>query len=295
MNPPFIISASRRTDIPAFYSEWFMHRVRAGYCKVRHPFSKKEILVSLKPEDVVGIVFWTKNFEPTLKYLDELERRGFFYLIHYTITGLGNNFEPRVPALEQSLDLFRGLSERIGNERMLWRFDPIVITEKVGAAETLERFDSIASKLHGHARRVYFSFMQDYARVTSRMKSYAQTTRDRVLDSDAKEKLMLSQRLTDLAHAKGLSIHACCQPDLVGFGIEPAHCIDAALMARLTGKIVAGKPAPTRKSCGCDFSVDLGAYDSCPHLCWYCYANSHPAPVGRNFSAHRIKGEFLVE
>jgi hypothetical protein len=92
-----------------------------------------------------------------------------------------------------------------------------------------------------------------------------------------------------------LSLHACCQPDLLGFGIEPAHCIDDALISRLAHKNYAGKASPTRKSCGCDFSVDLGAYDTCPHLCWYCYANSHPAPVGRNFSAHRIKGEFLVE
>jgi len=295
MNPPFIISASRRTDLPAFYSEWFIHRIREGYLKVRHPFSRKEILVSLKPEDVVAIVFWTKNFEPMAKYLDELEQKGFFYLIHYTITGLGADFEPRVPEPEKSVALFHQLSGRIGKERMLWRFDPMVLTEKIGGMETIARFEKLLSKLSGSTTRIYFSFVQNYARVKRRIKTYEQSAKDKILDPDLELRFRMSRNLAEPARAAGITIYSCCQPELAGFGIEPAHCIDRQLISRLSRKNFSSKPSPTRESCGCDFSLDIGAYDTCPHLCWYCYANSHPALVRKNFSAHRFQGEFLVE
>ncbi len=295
MNPPLIISASRRTDLPAFYSDWFMNRIRAGSAKVRHPYSNQELVIPLRPEEVVGIVFWTKNFEPMLKHLDELESRGFFYLVHYTITGLGPGFEPRVPPVEKSIEVFQQISNRIGRDRMLWRFDPIVITDRVGVSETSNRFATISSMLKGHASSVYFSFMQDYARVKRRAKEFEQTSGDRVREPPLSKKQELAQELARIAREHGMSLYACCQPELVGFGVEPAHCIDAGLISRLSNKTFAGKPSPTRKSCGCDFSADLGAYDSCPHLCWYCYANCHPGPVAKNSARHRPGSEFLVE
>jgi DNA repair photolyase len=295
MNPPLIISASRRTDIPAFYSEWFMQRIRAGSAKVHHPFTRQEISVSLKPEDVAAVVFWTKNFEPMLKHLDELEERGFNCLVHYTITGLGKNFEPNVPEPERSVETLKKLSERIGPERVLWRFDPIILTEKIGEAETISRFEKLSAQLAGHTRRVYFSFVELYARVLRRIKIYESESKDRVLEPELETKQRISQTLAELARAKGMSIYACCQPDLVGFGIEQASCMDARLIAKLAGKNFELKPSPTRKGCGCYYSLDIGAYDSCPHLCWYCYANSHPALVKKRRASHRPESEFLVK
>jgi DNA repair photolyase len=295
MNPPLIISASRRTDIPAFYSEWFMNRIRAGSAKVHHPFSRKEILASLKPEDVVAIVFWTKDFEPMLRHLDELEARGFNYLVHYTITGLGKNFEPRVPAPERSVEIFRKLSERLGPDRLLWRFDPIIFTEKIGEEETVARFKKLLENISGRAMRVYFSFAEMYARVRRQIKIYENERKDRVLGPEPAVKQRVSQTLAGLARAKGLGLYACCQPELAGSGADQASCIDAPLIAKLTGKNFEHKPSPTRKSCGCYYSLDLGAYDTCPHLCWYCYANSHPLLVKKRSSAHRPEQEFLVK
>jgi len=295
MNPPLIISASRRTDIPAFYPEWFMARIRAGSVKVQHPFSKKEISVSLRPEDVVALVFWTKDFSPMLEHLEELEKRGFNCLVHYTITGLGKNFEPNAPAPEQAVELFKKLSGRISPERVLWRFDPIILTEKVGEAETISRFEKLSAQLSGRTRRVYFSFVELYARVLRRIKIYESENQGRVLDPELESKQRISRTLAELARSRGMSIHACCQPDLVGFGVEQANCIDAHLIAKLTGKNFELKPSPTRKSCGCYYSLDIGAYDSCPHLCWYCYANSHPALVEKRHASHRPESEFLVK
>jgi len=295
MNPPYIISASRRTDIPAFYSEWFIRRVRAGGLKVRHPFSQKELKISLNPEEVVGIVFWTKNFSPMFSHLKELEERGFFYLIHYTITGLGSSFEPRVPEPEKSIELFQKLAERVGKKRIFWRFDPIVITEKIGEEETLERFEKILVNLKNYTERVYFSFLELYARVKRRIKYYEKEHQDRVLEPTPAEKEKIAQRLKELAHRHGLSIYACCEPELVGFGIQQAHCIDARLIAELSGKNFPSKISPSRRFCGCYYSLDIGAYDTCPHLCWYCYANNHPQLVKKRYTQHRLEGEYLVE
>jgi len=295
MNPPLIISASRRTDIPAFYPGWFMERIRAGSAKVQHPFTKKEISVSLRPEDVVALVFWTKDFSPMLEHLEELEARGFNCLVHYTITGLGKNFEPNAPAPEQAVEFFKKLSGRIGPERVLWRFDPIIFTEKIGEEETVARFEKLLENISGRAMRVYFSFVELYARVLRRIKIYESENQDRVLVSELESKQRVSLRLAELARSKGMSIHACCQPGLAGFGIEPASCMDAHLIAKLTGKNFELKPSPTRNSCGCYYSLDIGAYDSCPHLCWYCYANSHPALVKKRHASHRPEQEFLVK
>ncbi len=295
MNPPYIISASRRTDIPAFYNEWFINRIRAGFLKVIHPYSRKELTISLKPKDVICIVFWTKNFKPMFKYLNELEEKNYFYLVHYTITGLGREFEPRVPEVEEAIETFIRLSERIGSERIFWRFDPIIITNRIGEQETIKRFEAILKELKGYTRRVYFSFVQMYARVKRRIKHYEKSTGDKVLEPNLELKLKISHRLKKLAHRHKISLFACCEPELVGFGIEQAHCIDAGLISKLTGKTFSAPLSPSRKFCGCYYSLDIGAYDTCPHLCWYCYANSHPKIVQKRFAQHSPKSEFLLK
>jgi len=295
MNPPYIISASRRTDLPAFYSEWFMRRIRAGYLKVRHPFSQKELTISLRPENVVAIVFWTKNFQPLLKHLNELEERGFLYLIHYTITGLGSSFEPRVPEPERAIELFQKLGEKIGKKRIFWRFDPIILTEKIGEEETLKRFEKLLFQLKDYTERVYFSFLELYARVKRRIQYYEKETGDRVLEPSLEQKRKIAQTLKELALSQGLSLYACCEPELVEFGVEQAHCIDARLISELSGKIFPSKISPSRRFCGCYYSLDIGAYDTCPHLCWYCYANSHPRLVRKRYAEHRPEEEYLLK
>ena len=170
--------------------------------------------------------------------------------MHYTITGLGKNFEPNVPDAFTAVKVFKELSNRIGPERMLWRFDPVVLTRRIGEQETVERFEGLLSGLAGSTQRVYFSFVELYARVLRRIRNYENETGDRVRNPDCETKFRISQRLAGLARDKGMSVHACWQPDLTGFGIEWAHCIDANLIARLTGKIFECKPSPTRKSCG---------------------------------------------
>jgi hypothetical protein len=200
-----------------------------------------------------------------------------------------------VPDPQQAVEVFKRLADRIGPEHMFWRFDPIILTEKISETQTIERFEKLSCQLSGRTRRAYFSFVELYARVLRRIKTYENENNDRVLNPDLASKLRISQTLAEIARSKGIILYACCQPDLVGFGVEQAHCIDASLIAKITGKVFEHKPNPSRKSCGCDYSIDVGAYDTCPHLCWYCYANSHPGPVVRNRSAHRPESEFLLE
>lgn len=270
-----IISASRRTDIPAFYAEWFMNRIHAGYVRWQNPFSGVPYTVSLRPEDVSAIVFWSKNYSPLLPHLDELHQLGYGMVFHFTITGLPTVFEPLVPDLDGLLESARQLANRYGPDSLLWRYDPVVITNTMPPEYHMHRFRELAASLEGLTKRCYFSFAIFYNKVlknTARLQNKAGIECRQI---PMAEQLHIASALADTAAEHGIEIYSCCGDHLIDGRIMKAHCVDGELLQRLFPDKIGSVPKhPTRKQCGCYESTDIGAYNTCPHGCVYCYANA---------------------
>ena len=269
-----IISASRRTDIPAFFAEWFMDRVRAGYCDVANPYRADQVSrVSLRAEDVDVIVFITRDARPLLPYLAELDGRGLRYYFQYTLTGYPRALEARTPAVPEALDTLRRLVEHVGPERLIWRYDPILFTTLTPPAFHVKQFARLAEALDGLTRRVTVSIMDDYRWVAARLKKLEKVGIARLEVAD-EEFGGVMRTLSATADAHGMEIFSCAEPiDLSTHGIAPGKCIDDAYLRRTFGIDVTRRKDPSqRKSCGCVVSKDIGTYNTCRHGCVYCYA-----------------------
>jgi len=291
-----VISASRRTDIPAFYSDWFMNRIRAGYVCWRNSYSDMTYTVSLRPADVGAIVFRSKNYLPLLPCLDELDSRGYRMLFHFTITGLPRVFEPRVPDLPRLLECARVLSDRYGPEKVLWRCDPILISSVTSAEYYLTRFEELAAGLEGLTKRCYFCFPIYYESVLRNTGRLRRETGIECYDPPRDEHLQLATALAEIAAEHGIEMLSCCGDYLVGGRIKKAHCIDAELLHRLyPDKIGFLAAHPVREECGCAECVDIGAYDTCLHGCVYCYANTSREAALRSCKRHDPEGDILVD
>ena len=291
-----IVSASRRTDIPAFYPDWLMGRIEAGYCLVRNPFNARSLRrVSLDPADVDFLVLWTRDPRPLAARLNEIEARGLRFYAQMTITGYPAAIEPGAPTLDEALDAFRDLSDRIGSGRAIWRYDPILLAEGLDSGCHRRAFERIASALEGRTKRVSLSVVDEYAGTGSRLAAAGFPC----LGFDVSDYEPLLEELAAIALSKGMTPLACAEKaDLSPLGIEAGACVDAALAASLwtggfgavtgadadglrdAGTIAAGggvvgasKDPGQREACLCAKSVDIGAYGSCPRGCAYCYAN----------------------
>jgi hypothetical protein len=291
-----IISASRRTDIPAFYSEWFMNRIRAGFCTVPNPVRKDQISrVSLKPEDVDVIVFWTRNPVPLMKHLDELDKRGYCYCFQYTIMDNPRVLDPRCPAADDAIESARRLSGRIGPEKVIWRYDPIVFAGALNAEFHKKTYERIAGALRGHAHCSVISVVDVYRKIGKRLRSLAENGFELTpLDGRSLEDLMRS--IAGTAKANGMEVFTCAEEtDFSSCGIPPGKCIDDAYIARVFGlKVPAAKDPSQRKACGCVVSRDIGAYDSCLFGCAYCYATSSFERAKENHQRHDPASASLI-
>ncbi|MFQ6041654.1 MAG: DUF1848 family protein, partial [Candidatus Poribacteria bacterium] len=216
-----IVSVSRRTDIPAFYSEWFMNRVRVGHMTVFHPYTQKEIAVSLVPEDVVAFVFWSKNYAPLLPHFDELTRRGYHFYCHFTITGLPKSIETNVIPTDMAIAQFKEISQRFSPEHVQWRFDPIVITEATDLNFHKENFKRIASALTRSTYRCYTSFMHPYGRALRNFKQAGIS----VSNLPDEQKALFAASLSEEAGKYGMTLYACSNDILVGGKVQKASCI----------------------------------------------------------------------
>lgn len=287
LTKPQIISVSRRTDVPAFYGEWFINRLREGWAVNYNPYSRKASVVELAPEKVGAFVFWSKNFKPFLPYLDEIEARGYRSFFLFTITGLPRLWEPRVVDTAVAVDTFRELARRYGPERVSWRYDPILLTASTGFDYHVRTFIDLCRKLEGYTRRCYTSFVCMYPKVKRRLMAVAKGPAKMLEGVGEGQKRELAEELAQIACEHGIELYSCCNDFLVGDKIRKAHCVDIELISKYTGL----EPSlyrlnPTRKGCGCYESVDIGMYDTCPHLCRYCYANTHEKLVLRNYRSH---------
>lgn len=272
---PVIISASRRTDVPALHGAWFRASLDAGQVSCRQPFSGVTQTISLRREDVLGFVFWSKNFVPFLDTLDVLRARGYPFYCHYTITGLAAPFEPQLPPLSERLDSFREIACRFGEDCVIWRFDPLVLANTLSADQTYDRFCRLLTALQGATNLCVTSFVQMYAKVQRRFERLRQAHGIEVYDPALDAKRALLVRLADEARGAGISLAVCCQDELVGGGVLKAGCVDAARLARVSGAPMPDVPRRgARPQCGCCASRDIGTYNTCTHRCAYCYATT---------------------
>ncbi len=258
-----IISASRRTDIPAFHMDWLLERLREGWVRVSHPMIPRQSrLVSLQPQDVDGFVFWSKNPDRLLR--EEVIAAWPFY-VQFTLNAYPASVEPGVPPLCERLSTFAALAERFGPDRVLWRYDPILLCEGMrDAAAHLEAFARLAGALEGRTQRCTISFLQPYRKSAQRQRQA------HVLPLLGEEHADLAARLAHIARQSGMQLCACTV-DVPG--VAKAKCVDAALLARIADRpVCARKAVGQRPGCGCDHSADIGAYDTCRHGCVYCYA-----------------------
>lgn len=289
-----IISASRRTDIPAFYSEWFMRRVEEGWVRWRNPFGGRETVTSLRPEDVAAFVFWSKDYAPMLPHLGTLWERGYRFIFHFTITGLPRVFEPRVPPAEVTIPVARELAGRFGPDAVLWRYDPILVSSITDVDYHRGRFAEIASALNGATRRCYFSFPTLYGKTIRATARLERETGIRLVNLPVDDRVALAEDLAEIAASHGITMHTCCGDYLISDCVHKARCVDAELIFRLyPDRMTRTLRRGTRKQCGCYESTDIGAYDTCPHGCVYCYANANKEAAQARWNRHEPYRESL--
>ena len=285
-----IISASRRTDIPALYAKWFINRIRVGWCQVPNPLNLNQLsYVSLKPEDVDAIVFWSKNPAPIIGYLDELDDRGFRYYFQYSLNDYPKDFEPNIPALEERIETFRKISSHLGPRRIIWRYDPIIISNQTPLAFHREKFPKIAAALRGFTTRVMVSLVDYYQKANRRLSTLEgkgfRFDRDAAISRSICD---LLKDLADIARFNNMEIFTCAEErDFSEFGMPPGRCIDGKLLHELWSLHGHDKKDPyQRAACMCVISKDIGINDTCIHGCPYCYSTRNLTLAQRRYSEH---------
>lgn len=289
-----IISASRRTDIPCCCSDWFFNRLKEGFLYVRNPVNPRQVSkVSLSPELVDCIVFWTKNPIPMLRRLDEL--KGYAYYFQFTLTGYGADLEPGLPSKrEELIPAFRELAQMLGSERVIWRYDPIFIGGGYTAEYHTKAFEEIARQLRGCTEQAVISFGDLYEKTKRNTKDFPIEPPDEPTIS------YLAERFSTAAKENGMRLVTCAeQADLSAYGIGHGSCIDAELAGRICGAKLEcpaeRSQGQGRKDCGCAESVDIGAYDTCRLGCRYCYANADTEAVRRRAEAYNSDSPILCD
>ena len=263
-----IISASRRTDLPACYSNWLVKRFQEGFVLVRNPFRFHQISrISLSPEVVDGIVFWTKNPLPLIPKLNYFQEYAYYF--QFTLNSYDRSLEPGIPPKKEILiSAFKALSDQIGPDRVIWRYDPILISESYSIAYHLENFERIAHELSGYTHKCIISFLDFYRDTEKNLAAF------RLQPFSDENQRLLAKNLGEIAISNHLELCACAEKmDLSAFQIQPSRCIDSLLLGKLAGyPLSVEKDKNQRKECGCAASIDIGTYNTCRIGCRYCYA-----------------------
>ncbi len=285
-----IISASRRTDIPTYYSDWFFNRIKEGYVLVRNPMNAHQISkISLSPDVVDGIVFWTKNPTPMLDKLDLL--KDYMYYFQFTLNAYGQDVEAGVPSKNNIIvPSFQKLSDLIGPDRVIWRYDPIFLNETYTAEYHVRYFEELAKRLSPYTKKCTISFLDFYRNTEKNIAGLS------IQKFTPEVQELLAKNLSEIAHSYGLKMDTCAEGiDLQKYGIEHARCIDDHLFGKLLNcPLKVGKDKNQRLECGCIESLDIGAYNTCKNGCRYCYANYSTKTVHTNAGKHNPQSPLLI-
>ena len=282
-----IINTGQRTDIPAFYADWFANRLREGFVCVRNPYYPEQVSrYRLDPSVVDCIGFCTKNPAPMFKYMDLLKNFGQYWFV--TITPYGRDIEPNVKDKHELLEDFKKLSGIVGVNSVGWRYDPIFITDKYSMEYHLRAFEKIAAALDGFTKTAVISFIDLYAKVKRNFPEAREVTKE--------QRLTLGKEMIKIAAAHGMTLKPCAEGDeLAPYGAECGGCMRIGDYEKAIGKkLNAPKKKGARAECACYLSCDIGAYNTCRHLCKYCYANAEPSVVLAQSRRHDTKSPFLI-
>ncbi|MGO8920264.1 MAG: DUF1848 domain-containing protein [Stellaceae bacterium] len=288
-----IISASYRTDIPAYYTHWLLARLAAGFCSVANPYGGPAYRVSLAPGAVSGFVFWTRNLGPLLPELAGVAALAPF-TVQYTLTGYPRALEPGVIAAEAALAQLGALRRRWGRRAAVWRYDPVLLSSLTPPDWHRAHFAALAEALAGVVDEVVLSFVEPYRKTARALDAAARRHGFSWRDPEAAEKQALAAELAAVAAGHGMRLTLCTQPALLASGLAPARCIDAERLGDMAGRPVDAREKGNRPGCRCAESRDIGAYDSCAQGCAYCYAVASPAAARRRLKAHDRDSPFLI-
>lgn len=294
-----IISASYKTDIPTFYGEWFMNRLRAGSCNMVNPYNRQIYQVDLTQDSVDGIVFWTKNIGPFINSLKEVYERGYPFIIQHTITGYPRELESHVVNSAQTIEHLKRVADIYGPEVVIWRYDPILISSLTPPEWHIQNFKKLAKNLAGVTDEIVISFAQTYKKTRRNIDIASQAFGFQWQESenlpDAATKALII-RLAEIAINYNMQLKICSQKKFLIPGLaQEARCVDAERLSRVAQRplIQHIKLQGNRKECGCFASKDIGEYDTCPHGCIYCYAVQQREKALARYKAHDPNSEFL--
>lgn len=290
-----ILSVSRRTDIPAFYSDWFMERLRAGFVYVRSPFNIHQISeIPLSPENVDCIVFWTKNSKPVHKYLPEIDKMGYKYYFQFTITPYHKDIEENIMAKTDIIQVFKDLSNMIGKEKVILRYDPILLNDRYTLNFHYTAFDKLCNHLKDYTEKVVISFLDDYKKISKNIINSG------IREITNEEMNKIAENFSITAKKYGLIIETCAEEiDLDKYNINHAKCIDGDLIERIINKSLKRNKNGFAKDgnrdfCGCMKCIDIGEYNTCFHRCIYCYANINKNSASENYKKHIKTSPLLI-
>lgn len=282
-----IIQTGMRTDIPAFYAKWLANRIKAGYVLVRNPYNPQQVTrYRLQPDVVDLLTFCTKNPQPMLPYMDRFQPFRMYWFV--TITPYGKDIEPHVPDKQAVLQSFRTLSKLVGPDAVGWRYDPVLLNENYTVHTHLQAFQRMAEYLDGYTKTCVISFVDRYEKVKRNFPEVSIVGHD--------DRLYLGQKMIEIAARHGMTVKPCGEgTELETFGADCSGCMSKETYEQVLGSSLDfPKKTPLRKECSCFLGSDIGAYNTCPHLCRYCYANYDKQTVLQNFRRHDPASPFLI-
>ena len=282
-----IINTGCRTDIPAFYAKWLMNRIREGYVLVRNPYNPNQVTkYNLSPEVVDCLAFCTKNPEPMLTYLDELDKYKQYWFV--TITPYGKDIEPNVPDKKKIMESFKKLSNHIGVDAIGWRYDPIFIGDGFDVNKHVECFEKMAKELKGYTHNCTISFLDLYEKVKRNAPNINPPTKQ--------EQIEIAKAFSKIGKENNMVIHACCEKTYLSqYGLQCNGCMSQEVVEKaINNTLQPPKRKNLRQECNCLMGNDIGAYNTCGHLCKYCYANANKQFVIENMKKHDDNSPFLI-